>query len=119
LPLLCAGRALPPPPDKGDGRRETKERRVGTAFRPARVRRGAGNDIAGNGGREAGAAGRGGANSTAAIDSGLICAGTLRALPTQMDIGEKIADFLFAARRKRSKSDAIWSQNASDRWRLP
>jgi hypothetical protein len=94
---------------KGRGGRETKGRRAGTAFSPR----------GGNSWRETGAAGRGGANSTATIDSVLIYVGPLGALMTQTDRGQKIADFLSTARRKQTKSDAIWTQNMSARWTCP
>jgi hypothetical protein len=46
-------------------------------------------------------------------------AGELGAGPMQTVKGEDNVPFMSAARRKRSKSDAIWGQNASGRWRCP
>jgi hypothetical protein len=42
------------------------------------------------------------------------CVGPMGECPTQMDKGEHTAPNLSAARRKRSKTDPIWSQNASE-----
>jgi hypothetical protein len=82
------------------GGRETKGRRAGTAFSPHAGSGGretaSEGGKAGNGWREAGAAGCGDANSTVTIDSGLICVRPLGALPTQTDSGQTMTDFLFA-----------------------
>jgi hypothetical protein len=89
---------------KGRGGRETKGRRAGTACSLH-----AGNGIRGvpKRWREAAVAGCAGANSVAAIDSGLICVRPLGALQTQTDSEQKTTDFLSTAQRKWTKTNAI------------